>query len=73
MSFVASLIRPALLLLSLAHPPPGGEGGPDCDHPPPPPPEAIDSCADKQGGDSCSFTGREGETLTGTCFAPTPG
>ena len=69
MSVVVTLIRPVLLLLALSHPPGGGEG-PDGDRPPPPPPEAIDSCADKSSGDACSFEGREGETLSGTCFSP---
>lgn len=32
-----------------------------------PPPEAIAACKGKAVGDSVSFTGRRGETLTGTC------
>lgn len=32
-----------------------------------PPPEAIEACASASEGDNCSFTGREGETLQGTC------
>lgn len=35
-----------------------------------PPPEAIDACQGKASGATCSFTDREGESLTGTCFAP---
>jgi hypothetical protein len=35
-----------------------------------PPDEAIAACQGKQSGASCSFTGRRGETLSGTCFAP---
>lgn len=34
-----------------------------------PPPEAIAACQGKQGNAACSFTGRRGETLSGTCFA----
>ena len=35
-----------------------------------PPPEALAACDGKASGASCSFTGRQGEALTGTCFAP---
>ncbi len=35
-----------------------------------PPPEAMEACGDLAEGDSCSFTGRRGESLTGSCFAP---
>ena len=34
-----------------------------------PPPEAITACAGKQAGDQAEFTGRQGETVTGTCQA----
>ena len=40
-------------------PPPGGK-------PPAPPPEAIAACKGKTEGATASFTGRNGETLTGT-------
>ena len=32
-----------------------------------PPPEAIEACSGKASGDVCSFTGRRGEDLEGTC------
>ena len=32
-----------------------------------PPPEAIQACEGKQEGDTVSFKGRRGETLTATC------
>lgn len=32
-----------------------------------PPQEAIDACQSSSAGDSCSFSGRDGETLSGTC------
>ena len=32
-----------------------------------PPPEAIKACTDKQEGDSVSFSGRGGRSVTGTC------
>ena len=32
-----------------------------------PPPEAIKACEGKQDGDSVSFKGREGESLSATC------
>ena len=35
-----------------------------------PPPEAIAACADASQGDSCSFTGRQGEDLQGSCITP---
>lgn len=35
-----------------------------------PPPEAIAVCEGKAAGAACSFTGREGQVLSGTCFAP---
>lgn len=35
-----------------------------------PPPEAIAACQNKTAGNSCSFTGRRGENLTGSCFQP---
>jgi hypothetical protein len=35
-----------------------------------PPPEALAACDGKASGASCRFTGRQGEALTGTCFAP---
>lgn len=38
------------------------------DGPPPgPPPEAIAACVGKVAGDVVSFTGRGGETVSGTC------
>lgn len=43
-------------------PPPGGR-------PPGPPPEAVQACAGKDAGTACSFSGREGRTLAGTCAA----
>jgi len=41
-------------------PPPSGER-------PAPPPEAIAACSGKSVGDTVSFTGRRGDTITGTC------
>lgn len=35
-----------------------------------PPPEAIDACKGKAANAACTFTGRQGEKLTGTCFKP---
>ncbi len=40
----------------------GGRGGQQG-----PPPEAIAACEGKAQGDSVSFEGRKGESLTGTC------
>jgi hypothetical protein len=38
-----------------------------------PPPEAIEACSGKAAGAACTFVGRQGEKLTGTCFAPPAG
>lgn len=35
-----------------------------------PPPEALQACAQKNSGDTCSFEGREKKTVEGTCFTP---
>ncbi|MTW21552.1 hypothetical protein [Allochromatium palmeri] len=35
-----------------------------------PPPEAIAACNSKSTNDSCSFTGRHDDTITGTCITP---
>lgn len=35
-----------------------------------PPAEALEACASSVAGDPCSFEGRRGETLEGTCEAP---
>jgi hypothetical protein len=61
---IAALILKPLLLVLLANPPGGGEG------PPCPPREAVEACADKSSDDECSFEGREGETVSGSCFSP---
>jgi hypothetical protein len=34
------------------------------------PQEAIDACAGKEDNATCSFTGMQGETVTGVCFVP---
>jgi hypothetical protein len=56
---------------------PGGQGGPGAQGGTAgrgrrrgPPPEAIAACNGKASGAACTFTGRRGETLAGTCFAP---
>jgi len=36
-----------------------------------PPPEALAACNALKSGDICQFTGRRGDILKGTCFAPT--
>lgn len=35
--------------------------------PPPPPDEAFEACEGQSVGDSCSFSGRDDETVSGTC------
>jgi hypothetical protein len=34
------------------------------------PAQAMDACKGRSSGASCSFVGRENQTLTGTCVAP---
>ncbi|PRQ09667.1 hypothetical protein [Enhygromyxa salina] len=63
---LATLILESFLLTLLANAP----GGSDGDHPPRPPREAVEACADRASGDACSFEGREGETVNGSCFTP---
>ena len=43
------------------------EGGPRRG---PPPKEAVDACADAAEGDACSFSGRNDDTVKGTCRLP---
>ena len=49
---------------------PGNQGGQQHKGPPP---QAIEACQWKSVGAVCSFNGRNGEALTGTCFAPPAG
>lgn len=65
------LLAGALTALTFtAHAQPGS-GTPGQDgRPGTPPAEAIAACQGKQANTTCSFAGRRGETLTGTCFAP---
>lgn len=37
-----------------------------------PPPQAIEACKGKSSGAVCSFTGRNNQTVNGSCFAPPP-
>lgn len=41
--------------------------GPPSGRPPGPPPEAVAACSGKSAGTQVSFTGRRGETVSGTC------
>jgi hypothetical protein len=57
-----SLLSCTLMALAQATPPAGPGGRPHG-----PPPEAIAACSGKAAGATVSFTGRRGDTLTGTC------
>ena len=35
-----------------------------------PPPEALEACANSSEGESCSFAGRGGKTVEGSCIVP---
>lgn len=50
--------------------PTDGSGGPPRGGPPA---EAVAACKGKTSGASCSFTGRQNETLIGTCDSPPEG
>jgi hypothetical protein len=65
-SLLATLV--AFSVFAQDPPPPNGNG----DHPHGPPPEAISACVSKTVGSSCSFTGRRGESLSGTCETHRP-
>ena len=47
-----------------------GQGGQQGGHRRGPPPQALAACANSTSGAQCSFEGREGRTVSGTCFAP---
>ncbi|MBX3653308.1 MAG: hypothetical protein KIS62_12055 [Ramlibacter sp.] len=57
----ACLLGMVALAPAQSGPPPGG-----------PPPEAIAACQGKAAQAACTFTGRQGESLSGTCFQPPP-
>ncbi|MEO8383846.1 MAG: hypothetical protein ABI583_01280 [Betaproteobacteria bacterium] len=38
-----------------------------------PPPEAVAACKGLASAATCSFVGRQGENMTGTCFKPSAG
>jgi hypothetical protein len=71
---VAVLLCSATVFAQTQGGPPQGQGNSidngSGDHPNGPPPEAIAACNGKASGDTCSFVGRQGEQLTGTCFRP---
>ena len=50
----------------------GPQGGPGAGEHKRPPPEAIEACKGKSADAPCSFTGREGRQVSGTCFSPPP-
>jgi hypothetical protein len=58
----AALMGLAMAATTAEPPAPPASGAP-----PGPPPEAIAACKGKAEGATASFTGRRGETLTGTC------
>jgi hypothetical protein len=65
-----AVLTAGLLQATLAQtPPPEGQGGPNGGHRGPPP-EAVAACQGKNSGDACSFTGRENNTVNGSCLGP---
>ena len=65
-SIACALVLATLISVETASAKPAGDDGQRRG----PPPEAIEACADKSEGDSCGFSGRQGEAVEGTCFAP---
>jgi len=65
-----STLVASLLIVSLAHAENDSENKPRGEHRGPPE-VALEACSSSVPGDSCSFEGRHGETLNGTCEAPT--
>ena len=57
------------LLIGMAHAQSEDENKPRREHRGPPA-EAVEACSTLVQGDPCSFEGRRGETLEGTCEAP---
>lgn len=68
-SFVASPADPSTTLGVQASASSFGEGRPGRRRGEGPPEEALAACADTRVGEPCSFTGREGDSLSGTCSA----
>lgn len=66
------LLTSAAMAQTQGGPPPQGDNGNGNggDRPHGPPPEAISACQGKANGAACTFVGRRGEQLTGTCFTP---
>ncbi|MDB5847889.1 MAG: hypothetical protein JWP29_1641 [Rhodoferax sp.] len=60
---VVNAMLAAWLIAGTAHAADAGPPG----APPGPPPEAVAACAGKSAGVQVSFTGRRGETVSGTC------
>ena len=65
-SIACALVLATLITVDTATAQPGGEDGKRRG----PPAEAIEACSDKSEGATCGFSGRRGEALEGTCFAP---
>ena len=66
--FIATTLSATLISLAMAAAQATEPAAPPASGVPPgPPPEAIAACKGKTEGATVSFTGRGGETLTGTC------
>ncbi|MBL7004175.1 MAG: hypothetical protein ISR69_09140 [Gammaproteobacteria bacterium] len=65
-NFVAAVLITTVVLAPLSYAKPGGSGGGRGG----PPPEAFEACANLSEGNSCSFTGRRDEEVSGICAIP---
>ncbi len=71
---IASMLLAALLATGIAHADPGSSQGMNNENQDAerrgPPRVAVEACANAVQGDACTFEGRRGESLQGTCWAP---
>ena len=65
-SAILALALTATVATNIAKAQPDGQSGKRQS----PPPAALEACANSSEGNSCSFSGRRGDTVEGTCIVP---
>jgi hypothetical protein len=63
---ILALVLTSCVVTNIAKAQPGGQSGKRYG----PPPEALEACSNSSEGDSCSFSGRRGDNVDGTCIVP---
>jgi hypothetical protein len=63
---VLALVLTSCVVTNIAKAQPSGQSGKRHG----PPPEAREACSNSSEGDSCSFSGRRGDNVAGTCVVP---